>query len=268
MQIVGVTLVRNEDLFLDRVVHNVAGFCDRIFLVDHMSADRTWEVAQALRRELDHLEVLRARHSRVSHELLEPFAGTDTWVLGVDGDELYDPSGLERFRDELLGGAHRDVFRLRSNVLNVVELDRERRLASGHLSPPSRSVVKLFNFAAIDSWTGCPERLHHGVITFRPGYGERSDEHLGERLTWEESPLRCLHVCFLPRSSLDAGPAAQRSPRPNLEEHRRYRRGGLGLLARRLRRFPSAPDRSAWKEDRYRRGPLVTSDVSSFLGPS
>jgi glycosyltransferase involved in cell wall biosynthesis len=264
MQIVGIALVRNEDSFVEQAIRNVADFCDRVYVVDHMSKDGTWEIVEGLDRELDHLQAVRSRHSRVSHEVLEQYAGTETWVLGVDGDELYDPAGLAGFREQLVGGAHSNVFRLRSTVLNAVELDPARHLASGYLSPPSRAITKLFNFAAIDSWTGCPERLHHGVISFRPGMDVQSEEHLGEQLSWEESPFRCLHVCFLRRSSRDSLASEGSDPRPNLEEHRLYRRSPLGRLARRTRGQPSA-DRSSWKQDKYRRGELTTKNVASFF---
>jgi hypothetical protein len=265
MQIVGIALVHNEDVHVERAIRNVADFCDRIHVVDHMSNDRTWEILEGLDAEFHHVEAVRSRHSRVSHELLEQYAGTETWVLGVDGDELYDPAGLAGFREQLLGGAHCNVFRLRSNVLNAVELDRDRYIAGGYLSPPSRAITKLFNFAVIDSWTDCPERLHHGVISFRPGANLQSEEHLGEQLSWEESPFRCLHVCFLRRSSRDGAVTGGSDPRPNLEEHRLYRRSPLGRLARRVRGQPPPSERSSWKQDKYRRGELVTKDVSSFL---
>src|SRR5947207_15990060 len=96
-RIVGSVLVRNEDLFVERSIRNVAEFCDRIHAVDHVSDDATWEILQSLADELDHLEVRRSRNSAVAHRLLAPYAATETWVLGVDGDELYDPAGLARF---------------------------------------------------------------------------------------------------------------------------------------------------------------------------
>ena len=40
-QIVGVVLVRNEDLRVGQAVKNVAAFCDRIILADHGSSDGT-----------------------------------------------------------------------------------------------------------------------------------------------------------------------------------------------------------------------------------
>ena len=112
-----------------------------------------WEILCGLARELDHLDVRRSRNAASAHRLLAPYAGSDTWVLGVDGDELYDPAGLARFRADLLEGAHVDVFRVKAHVLNCDELDVDRGRASGWLAPPSRPVTKLFNFAVLQSWT-------------------------------------------------------------------------------------------------------------------
>src|SRR5262245_50839099 len=113
MEFVGISLVRNEDRFVEQALLNIAWFCDRIFVADHMSVDRTPAILERLEREVDHLQVRRVKHSAESHELIADLAGTDTWILSVDGDELYDPVGLARLRQELECGAHRDVFRLR-----------------------------------------------------------------------------------------------------------------------------------------------------------
>ena len=269
-EIVGIVLVRNEEVFVEQAIRNVAEFCDRIHAVDHVSADRTWDVLRALAREYDHLDVLRTRHAGDSHRVVEQYAGTSTWVFGVDGDELYDPVRLPSFRAELLDGAYGDVFKIASNVLNCVELSRERGVASGYLSPPSRSITKLYNFAAISAWRGDgAERLHGGAIVFRPGYDEGSVDNIGERLSWDETPLRCLHACFLRRSSVDPEPVGAGAPvgRPILEEttmHDRSWRGGLKRLVHGRR----APEVSAWKAEKYMRGELVTVDASAFFAPA
>ena len=39
--IVGIVLVRNEDVFVEQAIRNVAAFCDRIHVADHVSTDRT-----------------------------------------------------------------------------------------------------------------------------------------------------------------------------------------------------------------------------------
>ena len=263
-QIVGIVLVRNEDVFVEQAIRNIAHFCDAIHAVDHVSTDDTWVVLRRLAAEYDHLDVRRSRQAADSHRIVEPYAGTRTWVFGVDGDELYDPDGLQRFRAELESGAYDTSFKVASNVLNCVALDHEKQTASGYPSPPSRSITKLYNFAAIDAWTGDgSERLHGGTIVFRSGFSERSVDNIGERLSWEQTPLRCLHACFLRRSSADPEDAAM-SIRPILEESGLHDRTLLGATKRRLRGRRS-PEISDWKREKYMRGDLTTVDASPFF---
>jgi hypothetical protein len=261
--VVGIVLVRNEDVFVEQAVRNIAEFCDRIHAVDHVSSDGTWDILQRLAREYPHLDARRAHHAGESHKLIEQYAGTSTWVFGVDGDELYDAARLEGFREDLLGGGYDGVFKVASNVLNCVELDPER--ARGYLSPPSRSITKLYNFAAIDEWRGDgSERLHGGRILFRDGYDEGSVDNIGERIAWDETPLRCLHACFLRRSSSEQPRSGEPHARPILEETQLQDRSWRGDLKRRLRRR-RPPDESAWKREKYMRGDLVSLDASPFL---
>jgi hypothetical protein len=270
-QIVGSILVRNEDRFLERAVRNVAAFCDRIHAVDHVSTDGTWAILRSLAAEFDHVDVHRSRNSALAHCLLEPYAGTATWVIGVDGDELYDTSGLARFRDDLLGGAHADVFRLKAHVLNCDDLDADRGTASGWLAPPSRPITKLFNFAAVDSWQGIPEPLQGGEAVFRPGYHWEARRDLADTTAWETDPLRCLHLCFVRRSSLD--PEDVGGGRQSLAETGAYEVGTLGRLKRFVRRRRPAPhivelarQGKNWKQEWYARGDRVTVDARPFLG--
>jgi hypothetical protein len=252
-------------MFVKQAIRNVADFCDRIHAVDHVSTDGTWEILGGLSREYDHLDVRRTHHADDSHALIEPYAGTDTWVFGVDGDELYDPARLAGLRDELRAGAYRNVFKVASNVVNCVELDRRHKTATGYPSPPSRSITKLYNFAAIESWTGDgSERLHGGTITFREGYDETAVDNIGESLSWDDTPLRCLHLCFVRRSSRDPESGGEPGGRPILMESAMHDRTLRGALRRRLRRR-AGPDVSVWKREKYMRGDLVTVDASPFL---
>jgi hypothetical protein len=260
-QVVGVVLVHNDDLFVERAVRNVADFCDRIHAFDHVSTDRTGDILRSLELDYDHLDVTRTHDAADSHRALERYAGTRTWIFGVDGDELYDPARLRAFRGDLLGGVYDGVFKIASNVLNCVAVDGEERVATGYMSPPSRSITKLYNYAGINSWTSDgSERLHGGTIEFRPGYDESAVDNLGERLSWDETPVRCLHACFVRRSSRDA----EAELRPILMESGLHDRSWRGTLKRALLgRRP--PRESEWKRDKYMRGDLVTVDASPFL---
>jgi glycosyltransferase involved in cell wall biosynthesis len=270
-QVVGSVLVRNEDRFIEQSIRNVAEFCDRIHAVDHVSSDGTWEILQSLAEEFDHLDIHRARNASLAHRLLAPYAGTATWVIGVDGDELYDPARLGPFRRQLLEGAHGDVFRLKAHVLNCDALDEGSTTASGWLAPPSRPITKLFNFGAVESWQGIPEPLQGGEAVFRPGFHWEARRDLADSTTWDTDPLRCLHLCFLRRSSLD--PADVGGGRRSLAESGEFDLGPLGKLRRLLGRTRPAPHIAElarrgknWKQQWYARGERVTIDASPFFG--
>jgi glycosyltransferase involved in cell wall biosynthesis len=260
-RIVAVILIRNEDLFIERVIRNVLAFCDRIHVADHRSTDGTPAIVTRLAAEQPKIEYRVVDHPSESHDMIAGYAGTPTWVMGVDGDEIYDPQGLARLRPELLAGRYDQTFKLLGNVLNVRRLDVARQVARGHLAPPSRSMVKLYNFEAIEAWPSpCPERLHGGVKTYRPGYGEHSFRSLHHELDWDQTPLRCLHLCFTHRSSVDLRRGDKVRIRKGVGERDHW---GFNLRSWALSFF-GREDIPYFKRQYYMRGPLVEKDIRAF----
>ena len=51
-QIVGIILVRNEDVQLHRVIKNILDFCDVLIIADHQSTDTTPQIIQKLVSDL------------------------------------------------------------------------------------------------------------------------------------------------------------------------------------------------------------------------
>lgn len=261
-RIVGIVLVRNEDRFVRRVVENISGFCDRMILADNASTDGTAQILQKLAAsDPARWEYHRLESPAKSHDLLAGLAGTDTWVFAADGDEIYDPVGLAAFRNRVLAGEFAASWMVVGNVLNCSRLDEGAGKAVGYLSPPSRSITKLYNFAAIDSWDGpTPERLHGGRICFRPGYSGDQKRLLHKETSWEASPLRCLHVCFLPRSHSEFGSETEREnimemqPKCLLTRARQW-----------IARCLGQEGQTSWKRDRYCRGPLTTVETAVFF---
>jgi glycosyltransferase involved in cell wall biosynthesis len=260
-QIIGIVLIKNEDLFIETVLRNVLDFCDRIIVADNHSTDGTPAIVQRLAAEFPKIAYREVDHPSESHDLIAGYAGGPNWIIGVDGDEVYDPQGLVRLRADLLAGTYRDAFKLLGNALNVRELDREQHVARGHLAPPCRSMTKLYNFGAIAAWPPpCPERLHGGQITFQPGFTEQAVRQLHHEYTWEQSPFRCLHLCFTQRSSLDTRHGAKVKIRKGVGE------GGMWAYNFRswlLSLFGRA-DIPYFKRDFYMRGPVVEKDLRAF----
>jgi hypothetical protein len=256
-RIVGIVLVRDEDLFVEQAVRNVLDFCDQIFLCDHRSADRTPEIlARLAAGHPDKLRLCPVSDPSESHDLIAPLAGQPIWIFGVDGDELYDPDGLRAFRPRLLAGEFDHWWLIRSNALHTVELTEGR--ASGYMAPPAPSMVKLHNFALIKSWDGPhPERLHGKEgLRFKPGREERKLD-LGRLEHWDTAQLRALHVCFLRRSSLEEEPGQ----RVTIRDRQGPARLAVRLARRMLRRGPHP----MWKEN-YRVGELVSVRATPFFG--
>jgi glycosyltransferase involved in cell wall biosynthesis len=265
-RIVGIMLVRNEDLFVEQAVRNVLDFCDEIVIADNGSRDETIPILERLAAEHpDKLSLHRIRDPSVSHDLIKGYAGDPVWVFGVDGDELYDPAGLRKLRRMLLRGELDDRWLVRGNALHCIELDEARTHATGYLAPPSASPTKLHNFGLIEAWEGpCPERLHGADgLRFKPG---RAGEKYGLNLEygWDYSPFRCLHVCFLRRSSRERRAKA----RPNISDRNRPRRLPVRLADRARRSFREAigrPEGSRLKLRNYRLGDLAVVNVSPFF---
>ena len=201
-QIIGILLVQNEECYVQQVIDNIIPFCDRLFLVDHKSQDGTLPILENFQKKYpEKISLHQIHHPRESHDLLKPFAGTASWIFAVDGDEIYDPERLPVFRKRLLSGEFDDAWMILGNVLHVEELSET--IASGYMAPPSRSITKLYNFSAIESWHGDTlERLHGGNPVFRPGFHEQKKRKLFVENTWEEASFRCLHLCFISRSHL------------------------------------------------------------------
>jgi hypothetical protein len=262
-RIVGVVLLRNEDLFVEQAVRNVLDFCDEIVLCDHESRDGTVAILERLVAEQPgKLTLHRIADPSESHELIAPLAGEDVWVFGVDGDEVYDPRGLAAFRPRLLAGEFDDWWLIRGNVVHCAELDAERRTARGWPCPPSSSGTKLHNFRLIESWSGPSAERLHGLegLRFKPPYADRKYQ-LHDVCAWDDSPFRMLHVCFLRRSNLDRSGGAKRW---NVIDLTAPRRLPHRLLVRALGAI-GVRRASPWKAEHYRQGPLVTVSAAEFF---
>jgi hypothetical protein len=259
-RIVGLTLVRDEDLFVEQAIRNVFDFCDEVIALEHRSIDGTPAILDRLATENPKLRVHRISDVGESHEFVAGYAGRPVWVVGFDGDQLFDPIGLAALRPRLLDGELDACWSVVGRGFNCLDVDPAGGTARGYHAPPSRGTPKLFNFGAIEAWEGpTRERLHGGTIRFRSGYGEGSRSDDLQRLPWEETPLRWLHVCFVARSS-----RRTETTRLNPAElaarhavHQRLRSGAARLLRR-----PTG------KVEAYSRGPIASIDARVFLSPA
>ncbi len=265
ISILGVILVKNEERFIAWSLMSIVAFCDRILVLDNQSTDRTRTIVDAIAARHPHIEVTTVEDAYDTHRFVEGYAGSNTWVLGADGDEIYDTAGLARLRTRLLAGAYDDYWRLSGHCLHVLGADLDRGEAFGFAPPAAPALGKLFNFAAIESWRqGRHQRLHGKNVVFREPFDRNAVARLYQTEPWEGSDLRLLHLCFLPRSSLDDG----RTTRPNPSEKlkaasllRRARRAVVGLID------PAYDRKKNYKLSNYAKGEVVHRTISAFGVP-
>ena len=107
-----------------------------------------------------------------------------------------------------------------------------------------------------------------GDVSFRKGYGNSIRLCLHETLSWEEAKFRCLHLCFLQRSSIQKKRRGQFLPRPNPADI--MTRSLAQRILSSLRGLFGIPEqgKAEWKIEKFTRGELVEKDVSAFFPSS
>ena len=261
MQVVAICLIRNEDVFLERVLTNIFDFCDRIMIADHKSSDRSAAIGRHWANRFPKVDYHRIESPWESHQLVQKYANSPTWIFAVDGDEIYDPEGLVHLRKRIGAGEFDQYWHVYGHALHCEQIDLQTNKASGYMTPPCRSMTKLYNFNAIAAWEGpCSERLHGGRILFKDHFSEQTKFRLYETISWEESDFRCVHAVFVKRSSIQKDNLQAR-----LTPSEKY---GLPFLKKLqyylLQPFGYEPE-SQYKFKHYRIGQRAEYDISPFL---
>ena len=196
MQIVGIVLVRNEDISRRAGDPQRRGFCDRIHAVDHVSTDGTWDILQRSSAIRPPRRTAHACTPATRTRFIEQYAGTDTWVFGVDGDELYDPHRLARACAKNSSAAHTTT-----SSRSACERAQLRGARPGGRAPP-RAISRLPHVRSRSSTTS--PRSSRGRATARSGSTaativvpaglrrERASTTSANVFRWDETPLRCL----------------------------------------------------------------------------
>jgi bifunctional non-homologous end joining protein LigD len=126
VRVVGIALVRDEDLFVEQALRNVLGFCDELILADNGSRDGTLAILERLEAEQPELVTSRQRRElrtgRVLVDWLQNDATRSTVVAyslratahpTVSAPLLWDEveAALRARRPELLVFSPADVLR-------------------------------------------------------------------------------------------------------------------------------------------------------------
>ncbi|MBN2301288.1 MAG: glycosyltransferase [Lentisphaerae bacterium] len=267
-QIIGIVLVKDEDMYIEQVIRNIVDFCDEILIDDNGSQDQTYPILQRLAAEYPSIQLYQSDNLHHSHTLIERFANTNTWVFGVDGDEIYDPVGLKKMYDKLQQGEFQKQWVIFGNVLHCVGIDPVNKIAKGHLAPPARSMTKLYNFSIIEQWLNGPERLHSGDLVFKPGYDMSLRYRLDQQISWDDAYFRCLHSVFVRRSSLQQTlfSLSRWAPAERMQQAKDFAgKGWVHTMWLRLLWKNTLYLRTDRKYKHYAVGPVHQKDASNFF---
>lgn len=258
-QIIGVVLVKDEDLHIEWVLRNILDFCDRILFLDNYSTDDTWSIVERIAHQHKKITMQKWRKARDSQKALIEYYGTDTWMFGVDGDEVFDPVGLKAIRKRVMDGEFNNVWNVSGNNINCINIDYKNKMARGYPSPPARGGTKIYNYKLVKAIKDGhrKERLHGHPIFYKEPDINRL--HIGENASWETYKLRYLHLCFMPRSS-------KQLKRENSVANKLIRRIFHNPLKNPYGCRPGPKSNGIeYKMRYYKVGELTTKDISNFF---
>ena len=246
IDIIGIVLVKNEDVWVELAVLNILDFCDKIIIVDNYSTDNTFNILEEITKGVNKITLLQGTQLDSSASI-HGYIGKKCWVFGVDGDEIYDPFGLSLLKQEILNGDFEKNTRIMGNCFHCSEVNLVTKKAKGHGCPPSRNVCKLFNFEVIESWGGHlkNERLHgERMVISRHAKGQCFSDN-----------LNLLHMHHTERSSTDRRSIL----------NKKFQEGGIDLLEFRTHWPQMATQRRLKRVKEYSKGQLLTKNIDCFF---
>lgn len=252
-QIIGVVLIRNEDLHIRWVLQNILEFCDEIMVLDNYSTDATYEVVKQFARENPKIQLRRWRNANTSQKALRKFYSTNSWVFAVDGDEIFDPTELAKLRLRIDSGELNDFYSISCCYFNCMAVDKTKQTASGYID--INQGMKLYNFSLVKGWENEKRQRCHGVPIFNYPFGRKNYQ------LQTGSQFDCLHLCFCQRSS-------------GIVKHRL---GWIGWRRRRKRLVkpnpsgnpynarPGPGDTVEYKMKNYAKGEIATLNIANLI---
>jgi len=207
IEIIGICLVKNEDIYIKRVLKNISKFCDKIRVIDNGSSDNTIDIVKRLMKRYPHISLEYIRDIHKTHSLVERYVGKKKWVFGVDGDEIYDRHRLYFLRKKILQGEYQNKWMLRGYFYHLVKFNIKTKRAVGFLAPPSKDPNKLYNFSLLKFWPSdniqplfhCQTHIFKNSKYFSHNYPEK--KLLYKTSKWDDCLLRCVHTRMLKRST-------------------------------------------------------------------
>lgn len=208
--IVGMIQVKDADLLIGRVIENVLEMVDWLVIIDNNSSDNTSSQIEKLAKNYDKIIFKKILTVEGGGRLLNSLCGTDTAVIKIDADEVWNPSYGKELRRELklTNFSSQHIALIKDGWFHVNGLDLNNKVCVG-----KQQDMSLYYFGNILAWSQPTERLHGRPMTLR-NHCDLKNRHILVSQPREMS-ASILHFPFLDLCSLK-----RKDFRPGIESHK------------------------------------------------
>ncbi|MBI5677704.1 MAG: methyltransferase domain-containing protein, partial [Planctomycetes bacterium] len=205
-QIIGLTVVRNEEEIINETLDHLARFCTGgIYVYDDASTDKTAEICvshPAVKEVIKGMvwdperEMAQTRNRGKVLKLAQQFASPEDWFVYVDGDELieFDWNKLYRYPKEVIG------VRMKLYDYYITEEDKHIDFHKRkYLGPEYRKILMVYrNLDTLSFHHPCQREVFLGSsgMVVDDGYVK----HYGKSVSIQQWEATCTYyINYLPR---------------------------------------------------------------------
>ena len=109
-----IILTYNEEIHIGRLLENIAGFADEVFIVDSYSTDKTLEIAEKYEAKI--IQHPFENQAQQFNWALDNLNIKNEWILRLDADEYLTPELKNEIADVLLNTETSDVSKIDGDV--------------------------------------------------------------------------------------------------------------------------------------------------------
>lgn len=203
MKVIAHTLFKNEERWLWYSVSSVINHVDKLLLWDTGSTDRSWEIAESLRKKYkskidlrQYGEVTSETFYKVRQEMLDhTFAD---WFLVVDGDEIWWDDSIKKLISEIENADQQTESIIVPTVNLVGDMYHYLPESAGKykFGPPAGGLIGNYNLRAIKRNI---KGLHSSGVHGLWGWADASNRQIQDRNTFKFVDAPYMHTTFLPR---------------------------------------------------------------------
>lgn len=192
-KIVGVLQVKDADMTIEKVLNNFLPLVDWLVILENGSTDSTKSIIKEKMQTEEKILYREILNVESGGRYLDSLCSTDTLVIRIDSDEIWDPEKAALLRNHLLNHDFSNCTKLilKNSFLHVRNLDFDKKTCSGKIADHD-----IHYFGNIVYWHQNPERLHGLLKILRNKNGQNVLVKDGESIQQEVDVGTCLVLHF------------------------------------------------------------------------